>query len=92
MPNRFRKTSIKSRKRTLALAGLGLIVETIVSHPRVDVAAMVNVATLSRFAAPLMASFGGVAWTAQTGDNAAAAVAGPDRVASFCRRTHHADS
>lgn len=93
MPNRFRKTSIKSRKRTLALAGLGLIVETIVSHPRVDVTAMVNVATLSRFAAPLMASFGGVAWTAETQGNAAAApVAGPDRFASFCRRTHHADS
>ena len=47
MSIQIRKTSIKSRKRTLGLAGIGLIVETIVSHPRVDVTAMVNVATVA---------------------------------------------
>ncbi len=61
MPIQFRKTSIRSCMRTLGLAAFGLIVDAIVSHPRVDVPAMVNVAMMSRFTiAPVMASLGGL--------------------------------
>jgi hypothetical protein len=96
MPIQFRKTSIRSRKRTLGLAGLGLIVETIVSHPRVDVTAMVNVAMMSRFAAaPLMASLGSLPRPAATGSNEHVGItpaAGPDRMASLCGRTRRTES
>ncbi|MEH2477230.1 hypothetical protein V1282_000587 [Nitrobacteraceae bacterium AZCC 2146] len=96
MPIQFRKTSIKSRKRTLGLAGLGLIVETIVSHPRVDVTAMVNVAMMSRFAAaPLMASLGSLSRTAgpRSNDNVGTTpAASPDHMASICGRTRRTES
>jgi RNase P/RNase MRP subunit POP5 len=55
MAMKFRKLSIKSRKRTLGLAGLALVVEMVVSHPRFDMAA--GVAQVARVAAPaVMAS------------------------------------
>lgn len=55
MAMKFRKLSIKSRKRTLGLAGLALVVEMVVSHPRFDMAA--GVAHVARVAAPaVMAS------------------------------------
>ena len=94
MSIQIRKTSIKSRKRTLGLAGLGLIVETIVSHPRVDVTAMVNVAMLSRFAAaPVMASLGGLVRTGSpAGSNVATVAAAPAQTASLCGRTRRAAS
>jgi len=92
MPSQFRKTSIRSRKRTLGLAALGLIVDAIVSHPRVDVPAMVNVAMMSRFAvAPVMASFGGLSWTTSTGSSDTAAptpAMSLDRVTRMCARAH----
>lgn len=50
MAMKFRKQSIKSRKRTLGLAGLALVVEMVVSHPRFDMAA--SVAHVARVAAP----------------------------------------
>ncbi|QUS39783.1 hypothetical protein RPMA_13745 [Tardiphaga alba] len=54
MAFKFRKMSIKSRKRTLGIAGFALVVEMIVSHPRFDVT---HVATAARVAGPaLMAS------------------------------------
>jgi hypothetical protein len=92
MPIPFRKASIRSRRRTLGLAGLGLIVETIASHPRVDVTAMVNVATMSRLAvAPVMASLGGLSWTAGPRSDdpvGIAPAAGPARMAWLCGRKH----
>jgi hypothetical protein len=55
MAMKSRKLSIKSRKRTLGLAGLALVVEIVVSHPRFDMAA--SVAHVARVAAPaVMAS------------------------------------
>jgi RNase P/RNase MRP subunit POP5 len=55
MAIKFRKLSIKSRKRTLGLAGLALVMEMVVSHPRFDMAA--GVAQVARVAAPaVMAS------------------------------------
>lgn len=50
MAIKFRKLSIKSRRRTLGLAGLALVVEMVVSHPRFDMA--VGVAQVARVAAP----------------------------------------
>ncbi|MES2031516.1 MAG: hypothetical protein V4477_20235 [Pseudomonadota bacterium] len=91
MPSQFRKTSIRSRKRTLGLAALGLIVDAIVSHPRVDVPAMVNVAMMSRFAvAPVIASFGGLSWTTSTGSSGAVPTPAmsQDRVTRMCARAH----
>ncbi|MGM4891748.1 hypothetical protein [Tardiphaga sp. 839_C3_N1_4] len=92
MPIQFRKTSIRSRKRTLGLAALGLIVDAIVSHPRVDVPAMVNVAMMSRFAAaPLMASLGSFSWTTGTGSSntlVPTPVMSADDVAWMCPRAH----
>ena len=90
MPIQFRKTSIRSRKRTLGVAALGLIVDMIVGHPKVDMAAMVNVAMLSRFAAaPLLASIGSLSSTSGPGPNrpAATAPAAPEYTASLCMRT-----
>ena len=90
MPIQFRKTSIRSRKRTLGLAAFGLIVDAIVSHPRVDVPAMVNVAMMSRFAiAPVMASLDGLSWTSSTGSSNTVAptpVTSADHVAWICPR------
>lgn len=95
MPIQFRKASIKSRKRTLGLAGLGLILNTITSHPKVDVTAMVNVAMMSRFAAaPLMASLGSLARTggSRSTDNAVTTpVTNRDHVAWNCGRARRAD-
>jgi hypothetical protein len=55
MAMKFRKLSIKSRKRTLGLAGFALVVEMVVSHPRFDMAA--SVAQVARVVAPaVMAS------------------------------------
>lgn len=55
MAMKFRKLSIRSRKRTLGVAGLALVVEMVVSNPRFDMAA--NVAQVARVAAPaVMAS------------------------------------
>ncbi|WP_441229808.1 hypothetical protein AB7828_07315 [Tardiphaga sp. 215_C5_N2_1] len=88
----FRKTSIRSRKRTLGLAAFGLIVDAIVSHPRVDVPAMVNVAMMSRFAvAPVMASLGSFSWTTSTGSSntvATTPVMSADHVTRMCARAH----
>jgi hypothetical protein len=94
MPTKFRKASIKSRRRTLALAGLGLIVETITSQPRGNPAAMTNVATMLRFAvAPLMASRGGLPLTGVPANDADPAVSGgADRTAWNCGRTHGAEN
>jgi hypothetical protein len=95
MPIQFRKASIKSRKRTLGLAGLGLILNTITSHPKVDVTAMVNVALMSRFAAaPLMASLGSLTRTgdSRSTDNAVTTpAASPNHVAWNCARARRAD-
>jgi hypothetical protein len=92
MPSQFRKTSIRSRKRTLGLAALGLILDAIVSHPRVDVPAMVNVAMMSRFAiAPVMASLGGLSWTTSTGSSDTVAptpAMSPDHGTRMCARAH----
>jgi len=92
MPIQFRKTSIRSRKRTLGLAAFGLIVDAIVSHPRVDVPAMVNVAMMSRFAiAPVMASLDGLSWTTSTGSSDTVAptpVMSADHVTRMCARAH----
>lgn len=92
MPMQFRKTSIRSRKRTLGLAALGLILDAIVSHPRVDVTAMVNVAMMSRFAVPpLMASLGSLSWTTRTGSSDTSAptpAMSPDHVVWMCARAH----
>ena len=92
MPIQFRKTSIRSRKRTLGLAAFGLILDAIVSHPRVDVPAMVNVAMMSRFAiAPVMASLGSFSWTTSTVSRDTAAptpVMSADHVVWMCARTH----
>lgn len=63
MAMKFRKLSIKSRKRTLGLAGLALVVEMVVSHPRFDMAA--GVAQVARVAAPaVMASLASFTRTA----------------------------
>ncbi|MGM4922210.1 hypothetical protein AB8A31_04825 [Tardiphaga sp. 804_B3_N1_9] len=92
MPIQFRKTSIRSRKRTLGLAAFGLILDAIVSHPRVDVPAMVNVAMMSRFAvAPVMASLGSLSWTTSTGSSntvATTPVMSADHVTRMCARAH----
>jgi hypothetical protein len=96
MSIQFRKTSIRSRKRTLMLAGLGLIVETIASHPKVDVARMVDVAMMSRFAVVrLMASSVGLLRTTGLHSNedvATVPAADPDHTASNCGRIHRAES
>jgi hypothetical protein len=97
MPIQFRKTSIKSRRRTLGLAALGLIVNTITSHPKVDVAAMVNVAMMSRFAAaPLMASIGSLSRTGGSRPNDSAVTtpvaSRPDHIAWNCVRARRAES
>lgn len=52
MAMKFRRLSIRSRKRTLALAGLALVVEMVVSHPRFDMAA--GMAHVARIAAPAL--------------------------------------
>lgn len=92
MPIQFRKTSIRSRKRTLGLAALGLILDAIVSHPRVDVPAMVNVAMMSRFAiAPVVASLGSFSWATSTGSSNTVAltpVMSADHVTRMCARAH----
>ena len=65
MAMKFRKLSIKSRKRTLGVAGLALVVEMLVSHPRFDMAA--NVAQVARIAAPaVMASLATLTRTGHT--------------------------
>jgi hypothetical protein len=97
MPMQFRKTSIRSRKRTLGLAALGLIVDAIVSHPRVNVPAMVNVAMTSRFVAPpLMASLGGFVRTTSPVSNdttvTSTPAARPDYVALMCGRVRRGES
>jgi hypothetical protein len=102
MPMQFRKTSIRSRKRTLGLAALGLIVDAIVSHPRVDVKAMVDVAMMSRFAAaPLMASLGSLSRTTSVpASNAVPAsktvvatpAPRPDQIAWICGRARRGES
>ncbi len=96
MPIQFRKKSIKSRKRTLGLAALGLIAETIFGHPKVDMAAILNVATRSQFAAaPLLASIGSLSWTASSesgATGAAASTAAGGAVVPVCLRSHRIDS
>jgi hypothetical protein len=73
MAIKFRKLSIRSRKRTLGLAGFGMVVEMIASHPRLDMAALANVATVTRFAAPaVLAAVGSWSWKSDDGVTPAA--------------------
>ena len=94
MAIRFRKLSIKSRKRTLGLAGLALVVEMVVSHPRFDA---VQIATAARVAGPaLMASLANL--TREVHDPADTVTAVPvlvpavDRADSGCMRIRRIES
>lgn len=95
MAMKFRRLSIKSRKRTLGLAGLALVVEMVVSHPRFDMAA--GVAQVARVAAPaVMASL--ATWT-RTGNTPRDAVTDIPKVvpvvdhsADICARMRRVES
>ena len=95
MAMKFRKLSIKSRKRTLGLAGLALVVEVVVSHPRFDMAA--NVAQVARVAAPaVMASLAALTRTGNGPREAAPAMPGivpvMDHTAELCAKMRRVES
>jgi RNase P/RNase MRP subunit POP5 len=95
MAMKFRKLSIKSRKRTLGLAGLALVVEMVVSHPRFDMAA--GVAQVARVAAPaVMASLATLTRTGhtprETVPDAPALVPVVDHTAELCARMRRVES
>jgi RNase P/RNase MRP subunit POP5 len=95
MAMKFRKLSIKSRKRTLGLAGLALVVEMVVSHPRFDMAA--GVARVARVAAPaVMASLATLTRTGntprETVPDAPALVPVVDHTAELCARMRRVES
>jgi hypothetical protein len=90
MATKFRKLSIKSRKRTLGVAGIALVLEIIVSHPRFDMAA--NIAQTARVAGPvLMASLAVLTRNPQSPAETAAdgpvVVPVSDRGMSLCAKT-----
>jgi hypothetical protein len=93
MAMKFRKLSIRSRRRTLALAGLALVVEMVVSHPRFDMAA--GVAQLARVAAPaLMAASPAVLTRSGSAaeKGAPAVVPTVDYSAEICAKTRRVES
>ncbi|UGV27012.1 hypothetical protein E0H22_15735 [Rhodopseudomonas boonkerdii] len=95
MAMKFRKLSIRSRKRTLGLAGLALVVEMVVSHPRFDLAA--SVAQVARVAAPaVMASLAMLTRTGSTPREAESAppamVPAMDHTAELCAKMRRVES
>jgi len=95
MGMKFRKLSIKSRKRTLGLAGFALVVEMVVSHPRFDM--MAGVAQVARVAAPaVMASLATLTRTGQspgeTAPKTPAVVPVMDHTAELCARMRRVES
>lgn len=94
MTMKFRKLSIRSRKRTLGLAGLALLVEMVVSHPRFDMAA--GVAQMARVAAPaVMASLAALTRTGgphETAREVPAVVPGMDHTAEPCAKMRRLES
>jgi hypothetical protein len=95
MVMKFRKLSIKSRKRTLGLAGLALVMEMVVSHPRFDMAA--GVAQVARVAAPaVMASLATLTRTGNTPREAApevpAVVPVMEHTAELCAKMRRVES
>lgn len=95
MAMKFRKLSIKSRKRTLGLAGLALVMEMVVSHPRFDMAA--GVAQVARVAAPaVMASLATLTRTGNTPRESAPAAPAlmpvVDHTAELCAKMRRVES
>lgn len=95
MAIKFRKLSIKSRKRTLGVAGLALVMEMVVSHPRFDMAA--GVAQVARVAAPtVMASLATLTRTGNTPREAVpetpAVVPVMEHTAELCARMRRVES
>jgi hypothetical protein len=95
MAMKFRKLSIKSRKRTLGLAGLALVVEMVVSHPRFDMAA--GVAQVARVAAPaVMASLAALTRTGnmprESIPDTPALVPAVDHTAELCAKMRRVES
>ena len=94
MAFKFRKLSIRSRRRTLGVAGLALLVEMIASHPRFD---LTHVATMARVAGPaMMASLAALTRsgtdTADQGEVAPMLVPAVDEAASSCQRSRRIES
>ncbi len=95
MAIKFRKLSIKSRKRTLGVAGFALVLEMVVSHPRFDMAA--GVAQVARVAAPaVMASLATLTRTGHTPREAVpetpAVVPVMEHTAELCARMRRVES
>jgi hypothetical protein len=95
MAMKFRKLSIRSRKRTLGVAGLALVVEIVLSNPRFDVAA--NVAQVARVAAPaVMASLAELTRTGTAPRDATpetpAVVPAMDHTAELCAKLRRVES
>ena len=95
MAMKFRKLSIKSRKRTLGVAGLALVLEMVVSHPRFDMAA--GVAQVARMAAPaVMASLATLTRTGNAPREAVPdipiVVPAMDHTAELCRKMRRVES
>lgn len=95
MAIKFRKLSIKARKRTLGVAGFALVMEMVVSHPRFDMAA--GVAQVARVAAPaVMASLATLTRTGNTPREAVretpAVVPVMEHTAELCARMRRVES
>jgi len=95
MAMKFRKLSIKSRKRTLGVAGLALVVEMLVSHPRFDMAA--SIAQVARVAVPaVMASLATLTRTGNVpregGPEAPAIVPVMEHTAGLCAKMRRVES
>lgn len=95
MAIKFRKLSIKSRKRTLGLACFALVVEMVASHPRLDMAA--GVAHVARVAAPaMMASLASLTGTGTPPSEAVkampAVVPVVDHTAELCAKMRRVES
>ncbi len=95
MAMKFRKLSIRSRKRTLGVAGLALVVEMVVSNPRFDMAA--NVAQVARVAAPaVMASLAALSRTGNAPREAApempAVAPAMNHTAELCAKLRRVES
>jgi hypothetical protein len=93
MAMKFRRLSIRSRKRTLALAGLALVVEMVVSHPRFDMAA--GMAHVARIAAPALMAASPTDLTrpgTASEEGAPALVPTMDYSAGVCAKSRRVDS
>ena len=84
----------KISQGTLSVAAFGLIFEIAASQSRIDVATMMNVATLSRHAAaPVMAALGGLGQKADAGSDVVPDEMGDTRqVAAICPKARQTES